>query len=79
VIYLVKISRNLKGKDLIKILVNKYGWVVRGQDGSHATLKKEGEPLLLTVPCHADSLKPGTLLSILKKAKIDYEEFYRQK
>ena len=44
------------------------------RDGSHITLKKEGEINIITVPAH-DQLKYGTFLAILRKAKIEKEDF----
>jgi predicted RNA binding protein YcfA (HicA-like mRNA interferase family) len=50
--------------------------VVSGQSGSHVRLSRvtaQGK-VGTVVPMH-DELKPGTLKSILKLAKVDSEEF----
>jgi len=52
------------------------GWIVVRQRGSHLRLKKRvGEELLkLTVPAHRP-IKPSTLAHILKQAGLDVESF----
>lgn len=70
----MKLPRNLSGVDVIKILVKSYGWQSHRQEGSHVTLKKEESIEILTVPLH-DKLKPGTFLAILRKAKIERDDF----
>ena len=52
------------------------GWIVVRQRGSHLRLKKRvGEELLkLTVPAHRP-IKPSTLAHILKQAGLDLEAF----
>ena len=50
--------------------------MVSGQSGSHVRLSKvtaQGK-IGTVVPTH-DELKPGTLKSVLKLAKVDPEEF----
>jgi predicted RNA binding protein YcfA (HicA-like mRNA interferase family) len=50
--------------------------MVSGQSGSHVRLSKvtaQGK-IGTVVPMH-DELKPGTLKSVLKLAKVDPEEF----
>ena len=44
------------------------------QVGSHAILKKENYPLLLSVPLHRE-MKPGTLRRLIRDAGITIEEF----
>lgn len=68
--------RGLSGEAVVKILCNRFGFVVSGQSGSHVRLSKvtaQGK-VGTVVPMH-DELKPGTLKSILKLAKVDSEEF----
>jgi predicted RNA binding protein YcfA (HicA-like mRNA interferase family) len=52
------------------------GWVVVRQKGSHVRLQKHtaAETLKLTVPTHRP-LKPSTLAHILKQAKLSTEDF----
>ena len=45
--------------------------------GSHIILKKDGFPLLLSVPLH-DELKAGTLRSLIRDAGITVDEFCEQ-
>lgn len=70
------ILRNISGEKTIKILCNKFGFIVSGRSGSHIRLSKttaEGK-IGTVVPMHKE-LKIGTLKSILKLAKIKEEEF----
>lgn len=73
----MKLPRNLSGIDVIKVLKKSFGWEVHGRAGSHVTLKKLNERVILTVPLH-DHLDPGTFLAILRKANIEKEEFIKQ-
>ena len=52
------------------------GWVVVRQKGSHIRLQKhtEQETLKLTVPAHRP-IKRSTLSYILKQAKLDVDHF----
>ncbi|MFB2837975.1 type II toxin-antitoxin system HicA family toxin [Floridanema evergladense] len=52
------------------------GWVVVRQRGSHIRLEKElpSEVLKLTVPAHR-SVKRSTLARILKQARIEIDRF----
>ena len=68
--------RGISGEIAIKILCNRFGFMVSGQSGSHVRLSKvtaQGK-IGTVVPMH-DELKLGTLKSILKLAKVDPEEF----
>ena len=63
----------LSAKDAIKIL-RKFGFQVYRQTGSHIHLWNEERKLLVTVPNHSELAK-GTLISIMKQAKIKREVF----
>lgn len=64
----------LSGKEVCKIL-SKFGFIFIRQKGSHAILKKDGNPtLLVVVPMHPE-IKRGTLSSILRQARLSREEF----
>jgi predicted RNA binding protein YcfA (HicA-like mRNA interferase family) len=63
----------LSAKGVIKVL-RKFGFVVYRQTGSHIHLWNEERKLLVTVPNHPELAK-GTLLSIMKQAKIEKEDF----
>ena len=70
--------RGLRGKDVVKILCNHFGFSISGQKGSHVRLSKltpEGK-VGTVVPMH-DEIMIGTLKSILKLAKVDPDEFKR--
>lgn len=74
-------SRKLKkisGQDCLKILCNKFYFVLVRQTGSHMILKKDTSKgkIGTVVPNHKE-LKLGTLKGILKLAKISEEEFFR--
>jgi len=62
----------VRPKEVISLL-QKIGFVVIRQKGSHIQLKKGN--LLVTVPLHNKDLKSETLKSILRQAKISVEEF----
>lgn len=64
----------ISGKELMKIL-SKFGFYADRQKGSHVIMKKqtEAEVLVTVVPLHKQ-LDPGTLVGILKQAKITREE-----
>ncbi|HLC98370.1 MAG TPA: type II toxin-antitoxin system HicA family toxin [Candidatus Nanoarchaeia archaeon] len=67
----------LSGKEIIALL-EKQGFVVKRQKGSHMTLyKKTSEKgLYVTVPLHGNKeIKRGTLLSIIRQAGMTKEEF----
>lgn len=68
--------RGISGEIVIKVLCNRFGFMVSGQAGSHVRLSKvtaQGK-IGTVIPMH-DELKPGTLRSVLKLAKVDPEEF----
>ncbi len=66
----------LSGREVIELLVKKFGFTVRRQRGSHVVLVKyAGDKKIVTVvPLHSE-LKPGTLLGVLELAGISREEF----
>jgi predicted RNA binding protein YcfA (HicA-like mRNA interferase family) len=66
----------LSGHELIKILVN-FGFKKIRQKGSHVMLVKETKQVKIgcVVPLH-DELEKGTLLGILRQAKISRDEFF---
>ena len=65
----------LSGHELIKILAN-FGFEKTRQKGSHVMLiKGKGQNKIgCVVPLH-DELETGTLLAILRQAKISRDEF----
>ncbi|MFH1145535.1 MAG: type II toxin-antitoxin system HicA family toxin [bacterium] len=66
----------VSGRAVIKILANRFGFQVARQRGSHVILTKlslQGK-ITTVVPDHAE-LKKGTLLGVLRLARIELEEF----
>jgi len=61
----------LKPKEVV-IALQRLGFVAVRSKGSHLQLKKGN--LLATIPIHNKDLKPETLKSILRQAKISIEE-----
>ena len=62
----------MKAKELIK-LIEKDGWYIVRQKGSHKQYKHPHKKGLVTIAAHKqnDEIAPGTLNSILKQAQID--------
>ncbi len=63
----------VSGKDLIRVL-QKQGWVVRRQTGSHSILSQDDGERTVSVPQHR-TLDKGLLATLLKQAKLSAEEF----
>ena len=70
----------LKPRQLLSIL-QKAGWEVARQKGSHIQLKHLSKPHhLVTIPMHNKDLARGTLFSIIKQlgmAKDDFEKLLK--
>jgi len=65
----------ITGKEAIKVLLEQ-GFVAVRQSGSHVQMKRDGHPLLVTVPVHAsECLKQGTLRAIIRSAGMTVEAF----
>ncbi len=66
----------LSGQEIIKILVEEFGFEAVRQKGSHVVLRKfeAGEKIVTVVPLYRE-VKTGTLIGILKLAKIRRKEF----
>ncbi|MDA8069487.1 MAG: type II toxin-antitoxin system HicA family toxin [Actinomycetota bacterium] len=62
----------VSGQQLIKAL-EKTGWVVVRQRGSHVRLKHDERMTPLVIPLHRE-LKRGTLAGILRDAGIDRDD-----
>ncbi len=68
--------KKISGKECVKILCNKLGFVAVRQTGSHIILKKETpEGKVGTVVPNHKELKIGTLKGVLDLAKVKEEEF----
>lgn len=68
--------KKISGKECVKILCNKFGFVVKRQSGSHVVLRKEtpAGAIGTVVPNHPE-LKLGTLKGLLKLAHVSEDEF----
>ena len=65
----------LKPRQLLSIL-QKAGWEIARQKGSHIRLKHIGKPhYLVTIPYHNKDIAVGTLVSIIKQLGLTKEEF----
>ena len=62
----------MKARDVIK-LIEKDGWILVRQKGSHKQYKHPVKKGLVTIAAHkqSDEIAPGTLNSIYKQAQID--------
>ncbi|RLI81218.1 hypothetical protein DRP07_07790 [Archaeoglobales archaeon] len=68
----------MSGRKLVKIL-EKIGYEVDHQTGSHIILRHKGTHKRLTVPDHKE-ISRGTLRAIIKQAGLtreDFEKLYR--
>lgn len=53
------------------------GWQVHRQRGSHLSMKKEGSRFVVTVPMHHRDVPAGTLHGIIEDEGLTEEEFLR--
>jgi predicted RNA binding protein YcfA (HicA-like mRNA interferase family) len=65
-----------KPREVIRAL-EKAGWKVHRQKGSHVSMHKEGAPNIVVVPLHTRDLPKGTLHGILEDAGLTIEEFLK--
>lgn len=65
----------VSGQQLIKAL-EKDGWAVARQRGSHVRLKKPGRRYALVVPLHKE-VRKGTLGGILRDANLSSDDLRR--
>jgi predicted RNA binding protein YcfA (HicA-like mRNA interferase family) len=64
----------LNGRELIAIL-QRAGWVVSRQDGSHTILKRTDGTGRIVVPVHSKDVTPGTMRNIIRAAGFTVEAF----
>ena len=64
----------VKPREAIRAL-EKTGWEVHRQKGSHVSMHREGALNLVVIPLHTRDLPKGTLHSILEDAGLTTEEF----
>lgn len=67
---------SLKPRQVLKKL-KKLGFIEHHQVGSHLTLKHPDTKRRAVVPLHLKDVKKGTLLSLLREAGIEKEEFLK--
>jgi predicted RNA binding protein YcfA (HicA-like mRNA interferase family) len=65
----------LKPREVVKTL-EKFGWEIARQKGSHIILTKKGHIATLSVPNHPEVAR-GTLRSLIARAGINLEEFLK--
>jgi predicted RNA binding protein YcfA (HicA-like mRNA interferase family) len=63
----------VNARDCVKVL-QKVGFVIIRQKGSHITLRRDAPKGRVTVPNH-NPLKPGMLHRIIKDAALTVDEF----
>jgi len=64
----------VKPREAIRAL-EKAGWEVHRQKGSHVSMHREGALNLVVIPLHTRDLAKGTLHGILEDAGLTTEEF----
>ena len=70
---MVKLPRDLSGRKVISAL-QRAGFVLRRQKGSHVVMRRESPFAQVTVPDHR-RLDPGTLDVILEGAQLSLQDF----
>lgn len=64
-----------KPRQVVRAL-ERAGWFVSHQTGSHVIMEKEGEEATLSIPSHKGrDVKRGTLAALLRDAGIKQSEF----
>ncbi|OGE15132.1 hypothetical protein A3F00_01665 [Candidatus Daviesbacteria bacterium RIFCSPHIGHO2_12_FULL_37_11] len=69
---------SFKPKEIISIL-QKLGFIRKRQSGSHVIMYHPETKISLPVPLHTKDIKRGLVLSIIKQAKSNEEEFIKLK
>lgn len=64
----------VRPREVVRAL-ERAGWEVHRQRGSHLTMKKAAVRHLVTVPMHRRDIPRGTLHGILEDAGLSVEEF----
>jgi len=70
-----KLPRGLSGKEIVRAL-ERAGFYIRRQKGSHIVLRRDTPFAQVVVPDHK-SVDTGTLASILDGADLSVEEFIK--
>ena len=69
---MTRLPTDLSGRDLVKAL-QRIGFVVQRQRGSHIVLRRDSPFARVTVPNHK-TLRVGTLRTILNEAQLIVEQ-----
>lgn len=64
----------LKAKQIV-VALEKAGFEVRRQTGSHVIMYKSGIRRLISIPQHPGDLPKGTLRAIIRQTGLTVEEF----
>lgn len=64
----------LKPREVVSAL-EKAGWYVHRQKGSHLIMHKTGSANMVVIPVHTHDLPMGTLRGILSDAELSIEKF----
>jgi predicted RNA binding protein YcfA (HicA-like mRNA interferase family) len=72
---MTKIPTDLSGRALVRAL-EKIGFVVKRQRGSHVILRRDNPPARVVVPDHKN-LRIGTLRTILNTASLTVEDLLK--
>jgi predicted RNA binding protein YcfA (HicA-like mRNA interferase family) len=70
-----KLPRGLSGKEVVKAL-QRAGFYVKRQKGSHIVLRRDNPFAQVVVPDHR-SIDTGTLASVLDGASLSVEDFIK--
>ena len=65
---------SVRPQEVVRAL-ERAGWEVARQKGSHLSLKKDGVAFLVTVPMHRREVPRGTLRAIVEDAGLTIDEF----
>lgn len=69
---------SFKPKEVVKIL-QKLGFVIKRQTGSHVILYQQSSGKIIPVPIHTKDVKMGILKAIIKQADSSEKEFIKLK
>jgi len=62
-------------REVIRV-AERLGFVFRRQKGSHAVYRREADRARLVVPMHSgETIRPGTLATVLKQMGVTRDEF----
>lgn len=67
---------SFKPREVVSIL-QKLGFVIRRQTGSHAIMYSSAFGRMVSIPMHTKDMKRGLLVSIIKKAGSTETEFLK--